>query len=72
MTEREKLALLEDMFEMEEGELSPDMKLKEVEAWDSMMMLSLIVLMNDEFGKKLTGDEIDGFETIGDVIACMN
>jgi acyl carrier protein len=72
MTEREKLALLEDMFEMEEGELSPDMKLKEVEAWDSMMMLSLIVLMNDEFGKKLTGDEIDTFETIGDIIACMN
>ena len=72
MTNREKLALLEDMLELEEGDLSEDMALDDVDEYDSMAKLSLIVLMEDEFGVKLTGDEIRGFETVGDIVALMN
>ena len=72
MTEREKLALLEDMLELDEGDLSVDMDLDDVDEYDSMAKLSLIVLMEDEFGVKLTGDVIKGFETVGDIVALMN
>lgn len=72
MTEREKLALLEDMLELEEGDLTMEMALDDVDEYDSMAKLSLIVLMEDEFGVKLTGDMIKGFETVGDIIALMN
>ncbi len=71
MSEKEKLALLEDMFELEEGDLSADTVLDDLEEWDSMSKLSLIVLMNDEFGKKLSGDEIKKFNTVGDILAYM-
>ncbi len=72
MTEREKLALLEDMLELDEGDLTADKALEDIDEYDSMAKLSLIVLMEDEFGIKLTGDAIKGFETVGDIIALMN
>ncbi len=72
MTEREKLALLEDMLELDEGDLSMDMALDDVDEYDSMAKLSLIVLMEDEFDVKLTGEMIKEFETVGDIVALMN
>lgn len=71
MTDREKLALLEDMLELDEGVLSEEMKMEEIEGWDSMAKLSLIVLMDDEFGKKLSGEQINGFKTIKDILDYM-
>ena len=72
MTEREKLALLEDMMELDEGDLTVDKALDDIDEYDSMAKLSLIVLMEDVFGVKLTGDVIKGFETVGDIVALMN
>ena len=71
MTEREKLAMLEDMLELDEGDLSADKALDDIDEYDSMAKLSLIVLMEDEFGVKLTGDTIRGFETVGDILNLM-
>ena len=71
MTTTEKIALLEDMFEMDEGTLNPEMELDSLEEWDSMAKLSLIVLMDDECGKTLKSDDIKGFKTIQDVLDFM-
>lgn len=71
MSEKDKLALLEDMFELEEGDIDADTVLDDLDEWDSMSKLSLVVLMDDEFGKKLTSDEIKSFNTIGDILAYM-
>ena len=72
MTEREKMALLEEMMELEEGDLVMDKALEEIDEYDSMVKLSLIVMMEDEFGVKLTGDVIKGFKTVGDIVALMD
>ena len=71
MTEREKLAMLEDLLGLDEGDLTCDMNLEDVEEYDSMAKLSLIVMMEDEFNVKLTGDTIRGFETVGDIVKLM-
>ena len=71
MSEREKLSLLEDMLELEDGDLTMDMVLDDIDEYDSMAKLSLIVLMEDEFGVKLTGDVIKEFKTVGDIINLM-
>ena len=71
MCEKEKLAMLEEMFELDEGGLSADTVLAEVEEYDSMAKLSLIVFMDDEFGVKVTGDMIKGFKTVGDILILM-
>lgn len=72
MTEQEKIALLEETLELDEGTLSADTVLTDVDEYDSMAKLSLIVMMDDEFGVKLTGDVIKGFETVGDILKMMN
>ena len=71
MTESEKLALLEELFELEEGELTPEMLLEEIDSYDSMSRLSLIVMMEDEFGAKLDGADIKTLKTIGDILNRM-
>lgn len=47
------------------------MELEDVDNYDSMAKLSLIVLMDDDFGKKLTGDNIKGFKTVQDILDFM-
>ena len=69
MTDKEKIALIEEALELDEGTLTPDTVLDDVDEYDSMAKLSLIVLFDDEFGKKLTGDEVKSFKTVADILA---
>lgn len=71
MSTQEKLSMLEEMLELDEGSLKEEMKLSEIEEYDSMAKLSLIVLFDEECGKKLTGEQIRTFQTIGDIVAAM-
>lgn len=71
MTMDKKLALLEEMFEMEEGELKAETALEDLEEWNSMAKLSLIVLMDDECGKTLKSDDIKRFVTVQDILNFM-
>lgn len=71
MTEQEKLVLLEETFDATEGSLAADMDLDDVEEWDSMTKLSLIIMMEDEFGKRLDSVSIRGLKTVGDILNLM-
>ena len=68
MTIEEKIAFLEDMLELENGTLTVETKLSTVDEFDSMAKLSLIVISDEEFGKKLTGEQLREFKTIGDIL----
>lgn len=71
MNEETKLGLLENLFEIEKGILRPETYLVDVEEYDSMTRLSLIVMMEDQFGVKLDGKIIRDFKTIGDILKYM-
>lgn len=71
MTKEEKIAMLEDMLELESGTISAEMELSNIPEYDSMAKLSLIVMMDDEFGKKLTGEQIHEFNTVQDILDYM-
>ena len=71
MTQQEKIALLEDMLELDGGALKPETELASIDEYDSMAKLSLIVLMDDEFSKKLTGEQIREFNTVQDILDFM-
>lgn len=71
MTQEEKIAMLEDMLELDGGSLKPEMELNEIPEYDSMAKLSLIVMMDEEIGKKLTGEDIQGFKTVKDILDFM-
>ena len=68
----EKIALLEDMLELDGGTLKPETVLADIDEYDSMAKLSLIVLMDDEFGKKLTGEQIREFKTVKNILDFMD
>ncbi len=72
MTELEKIALLEETLDADEGSLSLEMLLDDIDEYDSMSKLSIIVMMEDEFGKTLTSADFKGFKTVGDIIDVMN
>jgi acyl carrier protein len=72
MKQEEKIAMLEDILELDGGTLKPETVLADIEEYDSMAKLSLIVLMDDEFGKKLTGEQIREFKTVQDILDFMD
>ncbi len=71
MSTQEKIALIEDMLEMDEGTIKEDMNLEDIEEWDSMAYLSFSVLVQDEFGRKVTATEIKNYKTVKDLLDAM-
>ncbi len=67
MTVEEKIELLEEIMDYDEGELSLDMVLDDMEEWDSLAKLSLMAISKKRFEKRLTTDEIRGFVTVSDI-----
>jgi len=71
MNREEKIGLLEEMLELDNGSLKEDTVLKEISVWDSMAALSLIALCDEKFGKKLSGEQILQFVNVKDVLDFM-
>lgn len=68
---KEKLSLIEEAIDTEEGSLTPETLLSDVEEWDSIAALSLIVMLDEEFEKTITGDEIRALVTVDDILSYM-
>ncbi|MBR2083975.1 MAG: acyl carrier protein [Muribaculaceae bacterium] len=71
MTNEEKLHLIEEVLELDEDTLKPETALADIEEYDSMSKLSLIVMIDDECHKKLTGEQLREFVTVQDVLDFM-
>ena len=72
MSEKEKLTLLEKTLEVEEGTLKPDTILDDIAEYDSLTKLSIMVMLEDDFGKKLSANDFKGFRTVKDLLEVMN
>lgn len=67
MTVQEKLEVLEDIMELDEGTLKVEDSLENIDEWDSMSKLYLVTYVKKEMQKRLTVDEIKNFETVQDI-----
>lgn len=67
MTLQEKIEFLEEIMDVEEGTLTEETLLEEVEEWDSLSTLSLTVEMKRNYNLKLTSEMIKNFNTVRDV-----
>lgn len=72
MDNNEKLEVLEEILDVEEGSLAPDTVLADLDEWDSITRLSLLIYFDEELGKKVSGDEIKAFETVEEIMALMD
>lgn len=71
MSNKEKMKLLEDMLELDEGVLTEETALDDIEEWNSMASLSFILLMNNSFHKTITAKQMRTFKTIKDICDYM-
>ncbi|MEO6355830.1 MAG: acyl carrier protein [Ferruginibacter sp.] len=71
MTNEEKITLIEEALEIDGGTLTENTQLSNIAEYDSMGKLTLIVLCDEEFNKKLTGEQIRNFVTVKDVLDFM-
>ena len=71
MTNAEKIALLEEVMEVEEGTLQQDDVLEEYDEWDSVTILGIISLIDEEFGKTVTGKEVRDIKTVSGLLNMM-
>ena len=55
---KEKMALIEEVLDVEEGSLSPETLLSDIDEWDSIAALSLIVMLDENFEKTVSGAQI--------------
>jgi acyl carrier protein len=72
MTNQEKMTLLEETLELDPNCLTEDTQVDSIENFDSMAKLTLIVLCDDEFNKKLTGEKLREFKTVRDILEFMD
>lgn len=71
MSLEEKLALLEEALEAEEGTLKPEMELADVEEYSSLTSLGIIIMLEDNFGKKVNGATMKGLKKVQDILDLM-
>jgi len=72
MNLQEKLTLIEEVLDVAEGSLTPETLLAEVDEWDSIAALSLIVMLDEKFEKTVSGAQIKVLESVNDILAYMN
>ena len=61
------LELVAEIFEIEPEEITMDTLFRDLEDFSSMVGFSLIIMMEDEYGAKVSVDEFMACNTIGDL-----
>ena len=67
MTMEEKIVFLEEIMELEEGELDINSQLEDIEEWDSITKLALMAAIKKKNNKVITVDELKSFQTVKDI-----
>jgi acyl carrier protein len=60
-----------DVLDLDELTLTEATTAKDVEGWDSLSHLRLIVAVEQDFGLKFTTGEIERFKNIGDMVSTI-
>jgi acyl carrier protein len=68
----EILAWVAEIFETPIEKIRPETKREEIEAWDSLGILTLIARMDEDFHILLTDEEIQRLRSVGDIIDFLN
>lgn len=67
MSNEEKIAMLEEIMDLDEGTLTLDDKLDGIEEWDSLSKLSLIAETKHSFGIVMKAEVLKNFKTVQDI-----
>ena len=71
MTEQEKLLAIADSVDLEPEEINREMLLADMENWDSVAVLSIIAVINENFNRFPSAEEIMSYKTVGDLMDAL-
>jgi acyl carrier protein len=63
--------ILRDVFDDESLEVTPQLSAKDVDGWDSLTHIRLMLTVEKAFKIKLTTSEIGKLENVGDLVALI-
>ena len=63
--------ILCDIFERDDLELTCDTKASDIEEWDSLAHIQIILAVSKRFNVHLTTQDIASWETVGSMVECL-
>jgi len=73
LEDKEKLQLISDMLRLTEEETNPELPLKELNNWDSVSVMMLVVtLRKNGFKQSMDAGQISKLNTIQDIMQLMS
>ncbi len=60
-----------DELNVDPAELTSDKRLEDLEYWDSVMVLSMMVIIGEAVGKEVAPEEMMQLQTFGDIEALV-
>ncbi len=67
----ELTAIFREVFDDEGIQLTPELTADDVEGWDSLSHVNLIIAIEMKFKIEFTQKEIRSFANVGEMIACI-
>ena len=64
--------IFRDILDNEEIVLTETTSAKDIEGWDSLSNVQLVVGIEDEFGIRFTSAEIPSWKNVGDMVECIS
>ncbi len=71
MDRSKKIELLAEILDVEADEINEDMDLAEAGDWGSLSILSFVAMMDEEFGKEVSGSTVKELVKVSDALAMM-
>lgn len=69
--EQKFLDLLKEILEIEDRELLMTDNFREYPEWDSLAYLSVIAMLDEEYGIQIEGSEFKKLKTVGDLFSVV-
>ncbi len=63
---------MEDVFDVDDLSITPETTAKDVEGWDSLSHVRLIVALERRFKIKFKNSEIEGLMNVGDLVRAID
>ena len=60
-----------EVFDRDDLVIYNEMQAKDVEGWDSLTHITLIMTLEDAFKIKFTTREVMGFQNVGEMLDCL-
>ena len=63
--------IFRDLFDEDDLELTNETSANDIDDWDSITHIQLLVLIEKELNVKFTSAEIHNFKNVGDIVECI-